>query len=505
MVFSGGFPIGQPPVYCVDLTTYFQVLEWITRYDLVVINGSYHRSSNGAVAVSGDGSVAVADAFAGYDFDPPTSTATVISPHWRNASPLAVNWTASDNVALGNVTLEYRYRASTFETWGAWTFFASNTSVSGIAASGTFSFPFPGGEGYYELRTRARDQAGNAEAAGGMDEDAGYDVTAATSYANALDPYQTTPSFTVTATATDALSGVAQVELFYRKDSGSWSLYGTDGTAPYSWTFDTASTGGDGLYEFRTISRDVAGNLESTPAGADASTRVDTQAPTTTATLSGTSGSNGWWRSAVSVTLTATDPAPSSGGLVIRYRVDGGSWTVYSGIFSVIGDGTHTVHFYTSDAAGNAEALRSQEIRIDATNPSGSANAQPASRNARTFSVTWTGSDATSGLDLVRFYYSTDGGANWTEYGSGFTASPITFVAASDGTFRFNVRAFDLAGNSEAAPASGARPLGSSQNTHTNAAATAATNRPWSRKDWIVGKIPRAGIVGPHERGVAGT
>jgi len=418
-------------------------------------NGQGHYELR-TIAKDGPGNTeappAVADASAGYDFTPPTSTVTLISPHWRNATPIPVNWTASDNVELRSVTLQYRYRPSTLVAWGAWTLYASNTSLSGIAASGSFSFAFPDGEGHYEFRTLAQDAAGNVEAAGGADEDAGYDITAASTYSDALDPYQTSASFTVTASASDALSGVAQVELFYRRDGGGWTSYGVDSTAPYAWTFDTSLTGGDGLYDFRTTSRDTAGNAESPPATPDATTRVDTKAPTTTVALSGTSGSNGWWRSNVAVTLSATDPSPSSGGLTIRYRVDAGAWTTYTGPFNVTGDGIHTLYFYTTDAAGNAEAVRSQGISIDATNPSATADAQPAYRGTRTFDVGWSGSDATSGLSSVRLYYTTDGGTVWTEFGSGFTGSPITFTAPSDGVFGFSVRGLDNAGNSEPAP-----------------------------------------------------
>lgn len=66
---------------------------------------------------------------------------------------------------------------------------------------------------------------------------------------------------TISATASDAESGVAQVVLQYQvADSSSWTSLCTDTTAPYSCTWDTrtASTP-DGPYELRAVATDAAG------------------------------------------------------------------------------------------------------------------------------------------------------------------------------------------------------------------------------------------------------
>ena len=89
----------------------------------------------------------------------------------------------------------------------------------------------------------------------------------------------------ITATASDDLSGVAKVELWYRYSLDNWTdavawkkrpwrLYGVDdnGTDGWSWEFDAPE--GYGYYEFYTVATDRAGNREGPPSVADAWCRV---------------------------------------------------------------------------------------------------------------------------------------------------------------------------------------------------------------------------------------
>jgi hypothetical protein len=104
------------------------------------------------------------------------------------------------------------------------------------------------------------------------------DTTPPTSFVNPIEPYwQRTVPFTVSVTAFDDLSGVANVELYYRSsiDNVSWAewkLYGIDNVAPYEWSFTAPD--GYALYEFYSVATDVAGNVEEAPEVADASCGV---------------------------------------------------------------------------------------------------------------------------------------------------------------------------------------------------------------------------------------
>ena len=59
-------------------------------------------------------------------------------------------------------------------------------------------------------------------------------------------------------------------------------------------------------------------------------------------------------------TLTASDSG--CGVNVTKYRIDGGSWTVYAGNFTIT-EGEHTIYYYSIDNLGNVEQERSQVVK----------------------------------------------------------------------------------------------------------------------------------------------
>jgi hypothetical protein len=63
---------------------------------------------------------------------------------------------------------------------------------------------------------------------------------------------------------------------------------------------------------------------------------------------------------AVPFTLTATDEG--CGVNVTMYKIDGGSWTVYTGGFTLT-EGEHTIYCYSTDKLGNVEQERSLVVR----------------------------------------------------------------------------------------------------------------------------------------------
>ncbi|TAK36112.1 MAG: hypothetical protein EPO21_03960 [Chloroflexota bacterium] len=175
----------------------------------------------------------------------------------------------------------------------------------------------------------------------------------------------------------------------------------------------------------------------------------DSVAPVTSHSLSGLQGNEGWWRSAVQVTLSAYDSA--SGVKATYYRVNAGAWQTYTSPFSVAGDGLHTLEYYSVDTAGNTENVHSvSPIEIDTTPPAtahaiegtdwGNGYLGPDVR------VALTATDETSGVAVTRFRFlrASDGSVvvPWTTYGG-------PFGAPGDGEFRVEYYSEDRAGNQE--------------------------------------------------------
>jgi Tfp pilus assembly protein PilX len=175
---------------------------------------------------------------------------------------------------------------------------------------------------------------------------------------------------------------------------------------------------------------------------------------------------NGWYRSAVQVSLSASDTL--SGVQNSYYRIDGGAIQTYASPFSISASGQHAVDYWSTDIAGNSEATRSLSIKIDTIAPVVSATASPstAPKNPRPVTVTISGSvtDGTSGA----------GNANYSvvdEYGVTQPSGPVTLQANGNYSFTLSlpatktgqdkdghlytitVRGFDQAGNSASATA----------------------------------------------------
>ncbi|MEM2900138.1 MAG: DNRLRE domain-containing protein, partial [Thermoplasmata archaeon] len=96
----------------------------------------------------------------------------------------------------------------------------------------------------------------------------------------------------------------------------------------------------------------------------------DITAPTTTATITtGTLGSNGWYTSDVTVSLSATDS--ESGVKSISYGEGSIETTVNGNTVSVTltTEGQHTLLFQAKDNAGNVESVKQIVIKIDKSAP----------------------------------------------------------------------------------------------------------------------------------------
>ncbi len=241
------------------------------------------------------------------------------------------------------------------------------------------------------------------------------DSTAPVSACDASSTWRAT-SATVTLTATDADTYVKTT--YYRLNGASSTTY----NAPFSLSDEGTTT-----LEYWSV--DGAGNTEGVKT---AIVRIDESAPVTT-----DDAPTGWVSSPISVTLHASDDL--SGAPSILYSIDGSQPGLpYSGPISVAAEGTTTILYLASDAAGNQSPVRAAVVRIDSTPPSTVDNA----------ASTWVTGPA------VVILSATDGGsgAGVTYYrlNSGETSTCSGPVTVSDeGTTTLEYWSVDGAGNTE--------------------------------------------------------
>jgi hypothetical protein len=133
--------------------------------------------------------------------------------------------------------------------------------------------------------------------------------------------------------------------------------------------------------------------------------------------------------------LTATDQDGAADVAATYYTVDGGATQTYAGPFTVSGDATHTVTFYSEDQGGNQETpANSQTIKIDTTAPTLVFGAQSPAQNASGWNNT-----------AVDITYTT--GDNLSGVASATPGSPLHFGAEGAGQTQ-TVTVTDEAGNS---------------------------------------------------------
>ena len=160
---------------------------------------------------------------------------------------------------------------------------------------------------------------------------------------------------TVTMTATDPGSGVA---------STHYSLNGSDPTLSDP-TYTTPVTLSTGTTTVKFRSWDNKGNVEATKTQViQVAAAPDTSPPTTVIACDSAPCASTSYNGGVTVTLTATDNVGGTGVDKTYYTLDGSepttSSTVYTKPFMLAGN--TTVKFFSTDAAGNAEAVQTQQL-----------------------------------------------------------------------------------------------------------------------------------------------
>jgi peptidoglycan/xylan/chitin deacetylase (PgdA/CDA1 family) len=240
--------------------------------------------------------------------------------------------------------------------------------------------------------------------------------------------------------ATDNAGGSGVKNIFYTTDGSDPQTSAT--AVQYSGPFSVSQTTTVKFY-----STDVAGNSEAVNSQ---QIQVDATAPTTSISCNGAACINAWYTAAVTVTLSAAD---TGSGVNKTYYTTNGSTpttasTVYTGPFQV--SITSTVKFFSTDNAGNAEAVKSQAIQVDATAPTTTISCNGGACASGWYNaavkVTLSATDNTGGSGVNATIYTTDGSNPATSPTATLYTAPFTVSASATVKFYSN----DLAGNAEA-------------------------------------------------------
>ena len=173
----------------------------------------------------------------------------------------------------------------------------------------------------------------------------------------------------------------------------------------------------------------------------------DSTPPTTEASLEGVMGNDDWYISDVNVTLTATDDI--SGVANTYYSFDSMSWFDYESIITVSDEGYKDVYYYSVDAIGNMEDIKSVSMKIDKTPPVSTLTIQNYYEKDNIVYVTQASkfqiaaTDAMSGL--AHMFYRINN-SEWKDIDN---ANLINFTLNITGSYAIEYYSTDYAGNVE--------------------------------------------------------
>jgi len=231
--------------------------------------------------------------------------------------------------------------------------------------------------------------------------------------------------------------------------SGDGYLVKTDGSGNMQWN---TTYGGSKYDQFRSVVQTNDGGfaLGGTVAGAGGTDAwlikttappPDTTAPVTSISLGGTMGENNWYTSNVQVTLSATDDTAVQS---TAYNLNSGTWYTTTAPFTITTEGTTTVYYRSTDTAGNIETAKTQTVKIDKTQPTGSIIINDGAASTATTSVTLklAATDATSGIANVRFSNDSVTYSPW----QGYSTSTSATLTSGDGTKTVYAQFRDTAG-----------------------------------------------------------
>jgi Bacterial Ig domain len=376
-------------------------------------------------------------------------TATMTNPGSPITATKSFDGTSTDTGGSGVASLTFQVSPTGAGTWSD---MCSDTTSPYSCSYDTSALA----DGQYDFRSLASDNGGNT-ANSTVYSGAIVDNTAPT--VSVTDPGQYLKgTLTLDATAGDgAGSGVANVKIQRSPaGAGTWTDVCTDTTSPFQCSTNTATWGGDGLYDLRAIATD---NISLTTTSSTVTNRhVDNTAPTAGMTDPGA------YLVGASVALSATGTDGGSGVANVtiqRSPAGAGAWTdvcadttsPYGCTFdsTALSDGLYDFRAITTDNAGNAMTSATvTNRRVDNTAPTAGLTDPGAYLRGTTVALSATGTDGGSGVLNVKIQRAPTGTSTWTDICTD-ASSPYSCTwdttGVTDGGYDLRAVATDNAGN----------------------------------------------------------
>ena len=216
--------------------------------------------------------------------------------------------------------------------------------------------------------------------------------------------------------------------------TGSFS--GTADFVPGAGTFNLTSAGNSDIFVSKLQSDHIPPTIASFTATSPLS---NPNIPITAFVASDAVGVTGYL-----ITTSATVPSAGAAG-----------WTsIIPTAYAVASDGYYTLYPWAKDEAGNVSSVFASPgaVVVDTTKPTSTVTALPSTSPAN-ISLSWSGSDALSGLSTfdVQVRAGIDGA--WTDIFTNTSATSTTYNGVAGVTYYFRTRAMDVVGNVEDWPA----------------------------------------------------
>ena len=218
----------------------------------------------------------------------------------------------------------------------------------------------------------------------------------------------------LSATASDAGSGLATLAIEHRAPGGTWATLCTGATSPRSCSLATAALP-DGPYELRAVATDAAGNQATS-----ALTRpVDNNAPAVSMPAIGAV------RGTIDLPVTASDAGTGVASVTVQILLSG-TWTDActdtaapwgcTGLDSTsVPDGVYQARAIAVDGAGRSTTSSTINVRVDNTAPSSATLVDPGAYLRGSVALSGTAADAGSGVASWTVQYRLSGGTTWTD------------------------------------------------------------------------------------------